>query len=154
MSREFRWYVFAQIAGTDEFDVVGWSRTKEAARARVEKADPDYRCSAPTAFQVYAQGREAARKEAAEVFGVKVRGYMDKAEKKRGQAIVKGAVMREIFCPFSGVILDMRRAVVVETASRSFVMAAKHWDSLGDRERAEIIKHAKKVYDGRELFKR
>jgi hypothetical protein len=154
MSRGLRWYVFERVEGTDEYDITSWSRTKEAARAKVEKSDPKGgRIDKPVAFQVYAKDRPAARKEAAEVWGVKVAGYLSPEAKKLGQAIVKGAVMRAIFCPYTGQVLDMRRAVYVAGRKHSYVMAAAHWDSLSESSRSTIRANAT-VYDGRELFKR
>ena len=74
-------------------------------------------------------------------------------DKKVGRALVKAAVMRAIFCPYTGQVLDMRRAVYVEGRKHSYVMTAAHWDSLPESSRRTILANAK-VYDGRELFKR
>ena len=139
------------------FAITSWSRTKEAARAKVEKIDPK---RDGLAFQVYAASRQQAMQDAVEVFGVKVQGYISREDKLAGRAIVKAAVMRAIFCPYTGDILDMRRAVVVDTGTTSFVCTARHWDellaehptTLADMKRLNGGR-AVKVYDGRELFK-
>jgi hypothetical protein len=91
--------------------------------------------------------------------GVVVKGYISPANKRAGRQLVRAAVMRAIFCPYTNVVLDMRRAVVVDTPTRSFVCDGPHWDkvvaSLADAGRTiyELAPNTK-VYDGRELFKR
>ena len=77
------------------------------------------------------------------------------AERKMQAAVVKAAVMRAIFCPFTGQVLDMRRAVVIDTGTRMFVCTATHWDevrpSFEEHLGAEAMAKVK-VYDGRELY--
>lgn len=146
-SRGDRWYIF-QRQETGEYDITGWSR--EGARTRVDKLDPG---NEGKAFRVWATDRAEARKTAVEVFGVKVRGYISPEDKRVGRAIVKAAVVRQIFCPYTGQVLDMRRAVVVSTDTISLVMTASRWDSLGKAER-DVLRSQAKVYDGRELFRR
>lgn len=159
MSRGDRWYVFAaDEAGV--FDIAGWSRTTEAARARVEKIDPGPWADGqlPRAFKVFAKDRPQARQYAAEMFGVKVRGYISADDKRVGRAIVKGAVMRAIFCPYTGQVLDMRRAVVIVTPTSSHVCSAEHWDkrvaAAGGLDVIRANAPRSDIYDGRELFRR
>lgn len=159
MSRGSRWYRFQQQEG-GEFDIVGFSFTKEAGRAEVEKLDPMGSRSdgpAPTAFQVFAKDRPEARKLASELFGVKVAGYITPEDKRIGRMIVKAAVMREMFCPYTHEVLDMRRAVVAVTSTQSFVCTGAYWDRTGgasERVKAAVASGDVHVYDGRELFKR
>src|ERR1700761_1128309 len=102
-----RWYI---LGWTPEgYDFVGWSRTQEAAIARCDKAD---RPGHP-AIKVYSPSRKQATLDAFWTWDVKVKGYIDPVAKRLGQAIVRNAVVRQIFCPWSGVVLDMRRAVVI-----------------------------------------
>jgi hypothetical protein len=77
-----------------------------------------------------------------------------RAENKLGAAIVKAAVMRAIFCPYTGVVLDMRRAVVIDTGTTRFVCAATRYDEMRAtlESAAEQLGRTIKVYDGRELF--
>jgi len=158
MTTTYRWYVLETTVPGDRnapYRVTSWSRTKEAARAKVDKADPQRE---GLAFQIFSANRRTAMKEAVEVFGVKVEGYISLEDKQSGRRIVKAAVMRAIFCPYTGVILDMRRAVVVSTPTSMFVCAATHWDKtvqgLADAGKtiAELAPNTT-VYDGRELFK-
>jgi hypothetical protein len=159
MTTTYRWYILETTVPGDSngpFAITSWSRTKDAARAKVDKADP--KCEL-LAFKVFAATRQQAIREAAEVFGVKVVGYISPEDKRAGRQLVKAAVMREIFCPYTGDILDMRRAVVVDSGYQTFVCAATHWDKivlnypggLAAMERAN--KRPVTVYDGRELFK-
>lgn len=131
------------------YEITGWSRDEDAALAKRNKLDRAGR----QGINIYAVSRARAARDAAEAYGVKVRGYMDKDEKKRGQQLIKAAVMQAIFCPYTQVVLDMRRAVYVDTGRRSFVMDGKHWDSLSATSKAEVTNRAK-VYDGRVYFKR
>ena len=80
---------------------------------------------------------------------------VDREQRKLDAAVVKAAVVRHIFCPYSQVVLDMRRAVVVQTGVESRVMTGVVWDTVKDEffanlspEQAERVK----VYDGRELY--
>jgi len=161
MSTTYRWYTLGlktpvspdaivPVAGMT-YEFTGWSRTDDAALAKRDKLDRAGR----QGINIYAASRAKAARDVAEVYGVKVEGYMDKEEKKTGQYLIKAAVMREIFCPYTQVILDMRRAVYVERTSgrQSWVMDGKHWDSLSETSKAEIKARAK-VYDGRVYFKR
>lgn len=87
----------------------------------------------------------------------------DLAAKRSGRQLVRAAVMRAIFCPYTGVVLDMRRAVVVDSGIRSYVMVATYWDKVvasyeGGLEALSADNKTRtgreiKVYDGRELFK-
>lgn len=77
------------------------------------------------------------------------------AETTLGRAVVKGAVQTAIFCQATGVVLDMRRAVVVEDPGRgTMVVTGQVWD---DRIKAAFEadeRHTRcTVYDGRKLFK-
>lgn len=170
MSRGNRWYVLARETALATTDIVpvprgtvyvfeGWSRTKEAANERIDALDKLGR----QGVKVFSRDREQAARDLWEIYGIKVKGYPSGTDRQYGRAIVKSAVMREIFCPYTGAVLDMRRAVVVEGVSLS-VMAATHWDKvLASYEgglaalRAENERRTGKtitVYDGRELFKR
>lgn len=153
MSRTDRWYTLARelADGQSDYVFIGWSRTKEAAIARRDKL-PEAR----EALNLYASSRvEAANALPVCYEGRKVKGWMSAEDKRAGRMIVKAAVMRAIFCPFTGVILDMRRAVVVVTSTRSFVMAATHWDEVRPAIEAALARAEQTVdvYDGRELFK-
>jgi hypothetical protein len=158
MSKTYRWYVFGNVIPGDlstPYEVKSWSRTKESAQAKVDKLDPQIECKA---FKVCAANRQEAMKDAVEVFGVRVKGYISPEDKRVGRAIVKAAVMRAIFCPYTGAVLDMRRAVVVSTPDRLFVCAATHWDKVvkGLADAGKTITELAPnttVYDGRELFK-
>jgi hypothetical protein len=66
--------------------------------------------------------------------------------------------MRAIFCPYTGVVLDMRRAVYIATPTNSFVCTGDHWDKVceangGIDNIRKMAGHAIDVYDGRELFR-
>ena len=159
----YRWYTFSRVIPLAdgkivaiepgaEYECFGWSRTKEAAIAKRDKLDRAGR----QAINVFSPSLQQAMADVMEVYdGVVVDGYISPANKQAGRAIVKAAVMRAIFCPFTGVVLDMRRAVVVDTGVDPYVMEATHWDEvrehfdamMADRQRAYT------VYDGRELFK-
>jgi hypothetical protein len=81
------------------------------------------------------------------------------------RALVQAAVMRAITCPYSGVVLDMRRAVLVSTSQgASFVCDARYWDTAKPLLEAAIAKavadgrapadyRVTEVLDGRELWK-
>jgi hypothetical protein len=139
-----------------EYEVYGWSRTKEAAIAKRDKLDRQGR----QAVNVFSPSLQQAMADVMEVYdGVVVKGYISPANKRAGRQLVRAAVMREIFCPYTGAIMDMRRAVVVDSGYQTFVCAATHWDKivanypggLAAMERAN--KRPVTVYDGRELFK-
>jgi hypothetical protein len=173
MSRnENRWYVFGRKVATKGTEVgpiepgtvyvfEGWSRTKEAAIARRDKLDRAGRHG----IMVFSPTRQQAYADVMAVYdGVVVEGYISPANRQAGRMIVKAAVMREIFCPYTGVILDMRRAVVIVTPTGSFVCTGAHWDdrmaSVGglDAFRDMVSKKLGRpaqvtVYDGRELFR-
>jgi hypothetical protein len=82
------------------------------------------------------------------------------------RGLLKGAVVQQIFCPYTGDILDIRRSVLVTVESpsgdilRSTVMTAKHWDESKDKFMSSFKKllDEKKVVvnvlDGRDLNKR
>jgi hypothetical protein len=53
-------------------------------------------------------------------------------EKKVNRELLKYAVQRQIFCEFSGNVLDVRRAVLVETGTRSWVVSTDRWDEVKD----------------------
>jgi hypothetical protein len=160
-----RWYIFETTVPGDrgaEYEITSWSRTLEAARAKVEEADPG---RDGLAFKVFAADRQQATLDAMEVWGVKVKGYISPEARRMGRMVVKSAVMREIFCPWTGQVLDMRRAVVIATPTESFVCSAAHWDAAmvqyGGLDAFRDIISRKlgrpaqvNVYDGRELFKR
>ena len=155
MSQTYRWYIFETTVPGDlngPFAITSWSKTEDAARAKVDKADPKREL---LAFKVFAATRPQAVKDAAELFGAKVEGYILPENKRAGRQIVKAAVMRSIFCPFTGVVLDMRRAVVLNTGTASFVCTATHWDEVKDDVLSHLVAAGREpnIYDGRELFK-
>jgi hypothetical protein len=173
MSRGSRWYVFGRKeaqkgTGIEKIEpgtvyvFEGWSRTVEAATARRDKLDRAGRAG----IRVFSPSRQQAMSDIMEVYpGVVVDGYISPANKQAGRQLVRAAVVREIFCPYTSVILDMRRAVVIVTPTGSFVCTGDHWDermaSVGglDVFREMVSKKLGrpaevKVYDGRELFKR
>lgn len=78
----------------------------------------------------------------------------ERDERRAQAAIVKAAVVRAIFCPFTGDVLDMRRAVVVDTGTKLFVCTGTHWDTVKDDIYSAMAGLGKeiKVYDGRELY--
>lgn len=157
-----RWYVLGRVTpvtstepepivpGT-EYEFVGWCRTKEAMVARRDKLDRAGRHG----IHVFSPSRAQAALDAMAMYGVKVQGYISLEDRRAGRMIVKAAVMREIFCPYTGVILDMRRAVVVVSSTSQVVCAATHWDTVKDGVLATFTKArlSVDVYDGRELFK-
>lgn len=64
---------------------------------------------------------------------------MDTLTATANRALIKYAVQRAIFCPFSGAILDVSRAVLVQaTGSRPFICTAAHWDTVKDSVAAGI----------------
>lgn len=164
----YRWYTLGlktpfspvpaevrSVAGMT-YEITGWSRTEDAALAKRDQLD----LAGRQGINIYAASRQQAARDAVEVYGVKVEGYISPEDKRAGRAIVKAAVMRAIFCPYTERILDMRRAVVVDTGTRSFVMSAAHWDKINEAHpdlRAELEARnngrAITVYDGRELFR-
>jgi hypothetical protein len=167
MTTTNRWYTFGrktpststEIGPIEEgtvYVIEGWSRTKEAAIARRAKLDRAGR----QGIMVFSPSRQQAMADVMECFrGVVVDGYISPENKRAGRQIVKAMVMREIFCPYTGAVMDMRRAVVVDSGYRTFVCAATHWDKivlnypggLPAMERAN--KRPVTVYDGRGLFK-
>lgn len=75
--------------------------------------------------------------------------------KKAQREVLKAAVQRAIFCPFSGRLLDVRNAVWVAPAvGPAAVITAELWDEKKDliAEGCESHGVALEVYDGRELF--
>lgn len=55
---------------------------------------------------------------------------MDAIEAKVNRELIKYAVQRAIFCPYTGQVLDMRRAVLVQVkGGGSFIMTADWWDA-------------------------
>lgn len=79
----------------------------------------------------------------------------EKAQRKADAAIVRAAASRAIFCPYTGVIMDMRRTVVVIQGSGSRSMDATKWDEIKDQFFAHIgpeVAATVTVLDGRELF--
>lgn len=162
-----RWYTFSRVtpqAGAElakiepgtEYEVYGWSRTKEAAIAKRDRLDRQGRA----AINVFSPSLQQAMADVMECYdGVVVKGYISPANKRAGRQLVRAAVMRAIFCPYTNVILDMRRAVVIDTGTRTMVCSATFWDKrlaeqpdlVAEMERA--AKRPVKVYDGRELFK-
>lgn len=172
MSTTNRWYVFGRKVPSTSTEVgpiepgtvyvfEGWSRTKEAATARRDKLDRAGRHG----IMVFSGTRQQAYADVMAVYdGVVVEGYISPANKRAGRQLVRAAVVRAIFCPYTGVVLDMRRAVLVVTPTMTFVCAATHWDKcvaqVGglDKYRAMLDKKMGRparidVYDGRELFK-
>lgn len=171
MSKTNRWYVLGRVVpvtstepepivpGT-EYEFVGWSRTKEAMTVRRDKLDRAGR----QGIHVFSPDRQQAARDAMACYGVVVKGYISADDKRVGRLIVKAAVMRTIFCPFTNKVLDMRRAVVIVTPTAQFVCSAAHWDdSLAkvgglDQLRAQMAGRLGRpadvdIYDGRELFK-
>lgn len=158
-----RWYTFSRVTpladgkivailpGT-EYEVYGWSRTQEAALAKRAKLDRAGR----QGINIFAASLQQAMADVMECYaGVVVKGYISPANRRAGRAIVKAAVMRTIFCPFTGKVLDMRRALVFSTTTSTFICSAEHWDSLAEESRAYMAaRPGITIYDGRELFKR
>lgn len=74
---------------------------------------------------------------------------------KGQQELLRDAVSRVMFCPFTGVSLDCKKAVLLIISSgRHIVMAADHWDS-SQSEILDIVSKGSgeiEVYDGRELW--
>lgn len=171
-SNESRWYVFGRKVPSTSTEVgpiepgtvyvfEGWSRTKEAATARRDKLDRAGRHG----IMVFSGTRQQAYADVMAVYdGVVVEGYISPANKRAGRQLVRAAVVRAIFCPYTGVVLDMRRAVVVDSGVSRRVMVATWWDkAVASYEGGlEAISAENKrrtgrpvvVYDGRELFKR
>lgn len=157
MTTESRWYVLARehADGKSDYVFIGTAKDKEAANAKID-AEPEAR----EALKLRAVNRKQAADTLPQVYdGRKVKGWISPADKRAGQQIVKAAVMREIFCPYTGVILDMRRAVVIDDGRRQLVCAATHWDKIVASYPGHLpaLEEANKrpvtVYDGRELFK-
>jgi hypothetical protein len=83
------------------------------------------------------------------------------------RTILRAAVMRQIMCPFSGDVLDVRRAVLIDGSDyertdgkgrgKMVIMTAEIFDAAVERaggleKLAEGLKFRFDVYDGRELF--
>lgn len=86
-----------------------------------------------------------------------------RAQRKADAAVVRSLVSRVMFCPFTGDLLDMRRAVVISTPTETFVCTGAHWDEslarVGGLDAFTAIVAKKlgrpaqiKVYDGRLLY--
>lgn len=164
-SNESRWYTFGRktplatrevgpIEPGTVYQFIGWSRTEDAALDKRDKMDRAGRAG----INIFAASRQQAMADLVKVYdGVVVEGYISPEDKQAGRMIVKAAVVRAIFCPFTGQILDMRRAVVVATPTRSHVMVATKWDEVKDEFFGQLTPELRErvtVYDGRELFKR
>jgi hypothetical protein len=88
----------------------------------------------------------------------------DQVRRATERALVQAAVMRAITCPYTGRVLDMRRAVLVSTSQgASFVCEAAHWDAMKPHLEAGIRAaiadgrapegyRVTEVLDGRELW--
>lgn len=83
----------------------------------------------------------------------------DRLSKAENRQLLKAAVQAEIFCPFTGGVLDVRRAVLVQiSGGRAYVMSAAHWDAVRDSVTSALTNIAQlsgatiDVIDGRELF--
>lgn len=80
---------------------------------------------------------------------------MDTIERMADREILRYAVQREIFCPASGKILDIRRAVLLMGEGiKARVVHADVWDEHEGKILAAIDEQGltPEVYDGRELF--
>jgi hypothetical protein len=157
-----RWYTFGRkiaLEGSEVraiepgtvYEFIGWSRTEDSALAKRDKLDRAGRAG----INIFAPSRQQAMADLVACYaGVTVEGYLSPAERKEGQRIVRNAVVRAIFCPYTNAILDMRRAIVVRTQNGQHVCSAAHWDKLSESAQ-DIIRaqEGTKVYDGREYFK-
>lgn len=76
--------------------------------------------------------------------------------KKADQEIVKGLAAMTVTCPYTGVVLDKRKAVVVSANGRDIACDGEYWDKVKTKVIEGADKAGKKVtvLDGRELFKR
>lgn len=80
---------------------------------------------------------------------------MDTIEKMADREILRYAVQREIFCPVSGKILDVRRSVLLMGEGiKTYVVHADVWDEIGYAALDACTEQGltAEVYDGRELF--
>ena len=83
-----------------------------------------------------------------------------------GRALLKSAVQRQIFDPYTGEVLDMRRAVLIDGTDYEradgtgkgamHVMSAQTYDTVlestgGTNALAKVLGHGFDVYDGRKL---
>lgn len=75
------------------------------------------------------------------------------------RAALTAAVQRKIFCPETGIILDVRTAVLFEVAHKGdgvgmAVINGEYWDTIADKIRTRCAQQEIKltVHDGRELF--
>ena len=82
----------------------------------------------------------------------------DSADTAINREVLKAAVMRKITCPFSGVVLDIRKAVLFSVksstpggASGSTVCDGAAWDKIADQTRAACVDKGfiLEVIDGR-----
>jgi hypothetical protein len=56
---------------------------------------------------------------------------MDALQAKVNRELIKFAVQREIFCPYTKVVLDVRRAVLIQqTGAGAIVCSADYWDKV------------------------
>lgn len=73
--------------------------------------------------------------------------------RRANREILKYAVQRAMFCEFTGSVLDVRRAVLVEAPHKSYIITTEHWDKVKD----SILDHPSlagkvKVLDGRDYY--
>lgn len=77
-------------------------------------------------------------------------------DKFLARELIKAAVMRQIFCPYTGVILDMRRAVLLDGSDNGhgiIILDGKAWD-LVKVDFLAVYSEEYDVYDGRELWRK
>jgi hypothetical protein len=75
-------------------------------------------------------------------------------EKFLGRELLKAAVMRQIFCPYSGKVLDIRDAVLIDGTDHGhsmYVMTSVCFDLAGEALFEKFGRDNFVVYDGRVL---
>lgn len=73
--------------------------------------------------------------------------------RKANREILKWSVCKKIFCDFTGTVLDVRRAVLIEGPTRSYACTTEHWDTVKDSVLAHPATAGKvKVIDGRDYY--
>jgi hypothetical protein len=74
-----------------------------------------------------------------------------------GAMIVKGLVQKAIVSPYSGTVLDMRNAVVIDGSDHGHgmhVMTGEEFDVVEDQFFDRYPRDEFDVYDGRDIFRK
>lgn len=73
--------------------------------------------------------------------------------RKANRETIKFAVQKYMFCDFTGSVLDVRRAVLVESPHKTYIVTTTWWDKVKDSLLAHPSLVGKvKVIDGRDHY--